>query len=237
MAGHSKWANIKHKKAAVDAKKGKVFTKLTKEITVAAKAGGGDPEGNPRLRTLLEKARAVNMPIDNTTRAIKKGTGELPGVSYEPITYEGYGPNGVAVIVECLTDNKNRTVADVRRIFTRSGGSLGETGSVSWMFEKMGVLEGKTTKNEDELLELLLDYNVNEVDLLEGMFYITCDIKSLEGVKKVLKDTGVNVEKSEIEWVAKNKIALEEAQEKKYFEFQDELEELDDVQDIYANLE
>lgn len=237
MAGHSKWANIKHKKAAVDAKKGKTFTRISKEITIAAKVGGGDPDANPRLRTLLEKAREVNMPLENTTRAIKKGTGELPGVSYEPITYEGYGPLGVAIIVECLTDNKNRTVADLRRIFSHNGGTLGETGSVNWMFENMGVIKGETTKTEDELLELLLDYNIGEISKEDNSVYITCEIKSLDEIKNLLKQQNVKVESAEIEWVAKNTIALDEEKAKKVIEFIDLVEDFDDTQNVYANLE
>lgn len=237
MAGHSKWANIKHKKAAVDAKKGKIFTRLSKEITVAAKVGGGDPEGNPRLRTLLEKAREANMPIDNTQRAIKKGTGELPGVAYESITYEGYGPCGVAIIVECLSDNKNRTVADVRRVFSHKGGSLGETNSVSWMFEKKGVLKGTTTKTEDELIEALIDYTIDTISLDANNFYITCEIKDLELVKQELKKLGALVESAEVEWVAKTTIDIDEESAKKVFDFIDELEELDDVQNVYDNIE
>lgn len=236
MAGHSKWANIKHKKAAVDAKKGKIFTRLSKEITVAAKVGGGDPEGNPRLRTLLEKAREANMPVENTQRAIKKGTGELPGVAYEAITYEGYGPCGIAVIVECLSDNKNRTVADVRRVFSHKGGSLGETGSVGWMFEKMGVVKGESNKSEDDLLELLLDYDIDQISVNDGGFYITCDIKALDAVKNVLKSNGCKVESAEVEWVATTTVEVDEESAKKVMEFLDELEELDDVQNVYDNI-
>lgn len=235
MAGHSKWANIKHRKAAVDAKRGKLFTRLSKEITIAAK-NGADPEGNPRLRTLIEKAREANMPIDNIQRAIKKGTGELPGASYEAITYEGYGPAGVAIIVECLTDNKNRTVADVRRVFTHKGGSLGETGSVSWMFEKKGVLKGATSKSEDELLEHLMDYTIDDLSVAEGNFYITCAIKDLDVVKQALKALNATIESAEIEWVAKTTMELEEQDEQKLISFLDELEALDDVQDVYNNV-
>lgn len=235
MAGHSKWANIKHKKAAMDAKRGKLFTRLSKEISIAAKING-DPDGNPRLRTLIEKAREANMPSDNINRAIKKGTGELPGVTYEAITYEGYGPHGVAVIVDTLTDNKNRTVADLRRIFSHNGGSLGETGSVNWMFEKMGVLEGSSDKSEDEILELLMEHDINNVEVTENEYYITCPIKSLEEIKKFLKDAGFKVDKSEIEWVAKTKTDLGEDQAKEVLEFLDEVEDFDDTQNVFSNL-
>jgi YebC/PmpR family DNA-binding regulatory protein len=164
MSGHSKWSSIKHKKGAADAKRGKVFTKLIKEITVAARLGGGDPNGNPRLRTAVDAAKAANMPKDNIERGIKKGTGELEGVSYEEASYEGYGPGGVAVLVECLTDKKNRTVADVKHVFERNGGSLGEPGCVAWMFEKKGlVVVDKASVDEESLLELALNAGAEDV--------------------------------------------------------------------------
>ena len=184
MSGHSHWATIKRKKEKEDAKRGQAFTKIIKEITVAAKAGGGDPTGNPRLRLLIEKARDINMPIDNINRAIKRGTGELPGVSYEAMTYEGYGPYGIAVIVDTLSDNKNRIVAELRHIFTGKGGNLGESGSVAWMFEKMGVVDVTGTINEDDLLEKLMDFDIKDVKQDGNFFTIYCDPKSLEAVKK-----------------------------------------------------
>lgn len=236
MSGHSKWANIKHKKAAVDAKRGKTFTKLIKEITVAAKVGG-KPEMNPRLKHLIEKAKNINMPADNIARAVKKGTGELPGVAYEAMTYEGYGPNGVAVIVETLTDNKNRTVAELRTFFTKRGGTVGETGSVNWMFERKGVLKGNANqKTEDDFFELLIDYNVDDISVDDGTFFVTCDPKSLDTLKKVLEDAGLKVDNAELEWVAKNTVSLNDQQSQKVIEFLDELEDLDDVQNVYANL-
>ena len=177
MSGHSKWATIKRKKAVLDSKRGKEFTKLIKEITVAARIGGGDPAANPRLRLLLEKAKEINMPLDNTTRAIKRGTGEMPGMQYEEQSYEGYGPFGTAVVVDALTDNKNRTVAELRRIFTSSGGSLAETGSVNWMFARMGVIQVSGTTSEDSLLEMLLDYDIKDISYDGEMFSITCDPK------------------------------------------------------------
>ncbi|MEX0940792.1 MAG: YebC/PmpR family DNA-binding transcriptional regulator [Candidatus Babeliales bacterium] len=237
MAGHSKWANIKHKKAAMDAKRGKAFTRITKEITVAARVGGGDLAANPRLRQLVDKARAVNMPMDNVNRAIKRGTGELPGVNYEAHLYEGYGPYGVAVIVEALTDNKNRTVADVRRLFSSSGGSLGEGGSVSWMFEKLGVVRTqKTDISEDQLLEKLLDFDVRDISRDEDTFVITCEPKSLEPIKQELESAGIVIENAELEWVANNPANLDDTQTEKAIAFLDELEEHDDVQNVYANL-
>lgn len=237
MAGHSKWKQIKHKKAILDSKRGQAFTKLIKEITVAARMGGGDPNGNARLRLLLEKAKEINMPIDNAMRAIKRGTGELPGVSYEAVMYEGYGPHGVAVIVETLTDNKNRTVADLRRAFSHKGGNLGESGSVSWMFEKMGAINTSASNlSENEMLELLLDYNINDVERDNNTFFITCDTKALDQVKQALTKAGFKIESADIEWVAKNSVELPESESQKVYDFLQELQDLDDVQNVYANL-
>lgn len=239
MSGHSKWSTIKHKKAVVDAKRGKAFTKLIKEITVAARIGGGDTSGmgNPRLRTLLEKAKAINMPMENTVRAIKKGTGELPGVNYEQFMYEGYGPDGIAVIVDVLTDNKNRTVGDLRHAFSSKGGNLAETGAVNWMFEKMGVIEGKANNlKEDDLLEMLIDFDIADISLDEGMFFITCNPKSMDAVKKVLTDKNISVESAELEWTPKTTIKLDDAASEKAVEFLSHIEDLDDVQNVYTNL-
>lgn len=236
MAGHSHWATIKHKKAKEDAKRGQAFTKLLKEITVAAKTGGGDPAGNPRLRLLMDKAKDINMPLENTTRAIKKGTGELPGVSYEEVTYEGYGPGGFAVIIDTLTDNKNRTVAELRFLFQNHNGNLGDPGAVSWMFEKLGVirLSGKTT--EDELLEMLLDYDIKNIESSEGVFTITCDPKALDAVKQVVAGKHFKIESSEIEMVANNTISLTPEQTEKAYGLLNALQDHDDVQNVYANI-
>lgn len=237
MAGHSKWHNIKHKKAASDAKKAKVFTKLIKEITVAARMGGGDPAQNPTLRTLLEKGKKVNMPQDNAIRAIKKGTGELPGVSYEAHQYEGYGPNGIAVIVDVLTDNKNRAVANIRSTFTRKGGSLAEGGAVKWMFERLGVIHGTSDMNEDDLLENLLEYDVKTIEKGDDNHYIiSCDIQALEEVKQALESLNFTVEEAEPEWVAKEKLELPDDKQDAAVEFLQAVEDLDDVQNIYTNL-
>jgi YebC/PmpR family DNA-binding regulatory protein len=237
MSGHSKWATIKRKKAVIDAKRGKAFTKIIKEISVAARVGGGDPDGNPRLRTLLDKAKALNMPVENAVRAIKKGTGELPGQSYEPCTYEGYGPNGIAVIVDALTDNKNRTVAELRHIFTAKGGNLGETGSVNWMFEKMGVIKAEGSNiSEDDLLEKLFNYEIHDIKRDENFFSIYCSVKSLEQVKQAIEKEQLKVDSAEIEWVAKNNVALPDTQSEKAVEFLTALEDLDDVQNVYTNL-
>lgn len=237
MAGHNKWSQIKHKKAKEDAKKGKIFTILIKEITMAVKEGGGDPNMNARLRTLLEKAKSVNMPIDNTKRAIKRGTGELAGADYEPFMYEGYGPHGVAVIVETLSDNKNRTIADLRHLFSRHGGSIGETGSVNWLFEKMGIIRLKDTPmSEDKLLEMFMDIDIHDIQNEDGSTTISCNPKSFDAVKKRLEEMGLTPEHAEIEWVPKNSVTLPPDQTEKAVEFLSALQELDDVQNVFANL-
>jgi YebC/PmpR family DNA-binding regulatory protein len=237
MSGHSKWSQIKRQKAVTDAKRGQKFTKLTKEITEAARAGGGDPAGNARLRLLLEKAREINMPADNAARAIKRGTGELPGVHYEQGLYEGYGPNGVAVLVEVLTENKNKAVADLRHAFIRNNGRLAEAGSVSWMFEKKGTVAAKANGHtEDELLEKLLDYEVDEIVLNNDTFHIQCSPRMLETVKKTVADLGMKPEDAEIEWVAKTPAELSESQAAAVYEFLELLEDLEDVQNVYSNL-
>ena len=236
MAGHSHWATIKHKKAKEDAKRGKVFTKLVKEITVTARVGGGDPAGNPRLRLLLEKAKSINMPLENTQRAIKKGTGELPGQQYEEITYEGYGPGGIAVIVDTLTDNKNRTVAELRRLFSENGGTLAETGAVSWMFERLGVIRVSGKTSEDALLELLMDYDIKDISQDENLFIIQTDVKSLESVKQALISAGLTVESAEIESVAKDDVPVSESKQAEAYEFLSAIEDHDDVQNVYTNM-
>jgi len=238
MSGHSKWATIKHKKAALDAKRGKIFTKIIKEITVAARTGGGDVNGNPRLRTLVDKARAVNMPLDNIQRAIKKGTGELPGQNYEAHTYEGYGPAGMAVIIEVLTDNKNKAVAELRHVFSREGGNIGETGSVNWMFERAGVIRAQGSQlNEDFLLENLLDYPIKNIDQEEDTFVVVTEPQACDKVKQAILDLGASVKEAELEWVPKTMVHLDQTQEEKALQFLDKIEDLEDVQNVYANLE
>lgn len=238
MAGHSKWKNIKRQKAVTDAQKAKVYTKLIKDITVAAREAGGDPAHNPHLRMLLEKARKANMPSENATRAIKKGTGELPGVHYEAHQYEGYGPGGIAVIIEVLTENKNRAIAETRAVFTRKGGSLGETGSVNWMFERKGVVRGTGAKiTEDTLLEALLDCNVSDIEQNDGIWTITSDPQDLECVKTALHKLNFVIDESELEWVAKNSVELtDEEKQAAAVEFLEALEDLEDVQNVYSNL-
>ena len=237
MSGHSKWATIKHKKAKEDSKRGKIFTKIIKEMTVVARDGGGDPAANPRLRDLIEKAKQANMPQDNIIRAIKKGTGELPGVNYEPITFEGYGPYGIAVIVETLTDNKNRTVASVRRLFANKGGNLGENGSVIWMFNRMGVIRTSGENlSEDSLLEMLIDYDISDINKEEECFVVTSDQKSLGMIVQKLKNEGYKIEEAELEWVAKTPMDLDDQQTEKALDFLQSLEDCDDVQNVYTNL-
>jgi len=237
MSGHSKWSTIKHKKAKEDAKRGKAFTKLIKEITVAARTGGGDPAGNPKLRLLLEKAKEINMPKENAERAIKKGTGELPGINYESITYEGYGPYGIAVMVDTLTDNKNRTVSDMRRLFSSKGGNLAENGAVSWIFEKKGVVKTLIDNiSEDELLEKLIDYNIDDINKDEGIFFITCEAKSLMEIKKAIEKIGLKVENADLEWIPKNTAQLTQEQAEKAYEFLTALDDHEDVQNVYTNL-
>jgi len=237
MSGHSKWSTIKRKKAVIDSQRGRAFTKIIKEISVAARVGGGDPGANPRLRTLLDKAKALNMPIDNATRAIKKGTGELPGTHYEAYTYEGYGPHGIAIIIETLSDNKNRTVAEFRHLFSAQGGSLGETGSVNWMFERMGVVKATGKKiTEDDLLEKLFDYEINDIEVEDDYYSIYCSVKSLDQVKQAVEKIGLKVESAEIEWVAKTTVPLSDEQSEKALEMLSALEEQEDVQNVYTNL-
>lgn len=237
MAGHSKWKQIKHKKAITDAKRGAAFTKLIKEISIAARGGGGDPTGNPRLRMLLEKAREINMPIELSQRAIKRGTGELPGVAYEQILYEGHAPHGIAVLVQVLTDNKNKAVAELRHAFTKHGGSLADVGSVSWMFEKKGEIRAAANSfTEDQLLEQLLDYDIDNITVEEGTVYVHCPIKALESVRQAVANLGLKVSNAELEWLAKNPVSLAPEQTQRVFEFLEAIEDLEDVQNVYTTL-
>ena len=237
MAGHSKWSQIKHKKAKTDAKRGQAFTKLLKEITVSARTGGGDPAGNAHLRLLLEKAKEINMPQENTVRAIKKGTGELPGVSYQERRYEGYGPDGIAVVVDALTDNTNRTVAELRRVFSTKGGTLGEAGSVSWMFEHMGVVRvipGSMT--EDELFEQLLEFEVHNIRGDQELTSVFCDAKALDLVRKALVAAGLKIESAALEWVPKSSMSIPDDALDKALDFLSTLQDHEDVQNVYTNL-
>lgn len=237
MAGHSKWANIKHKKAKEDAKRGQSFTKLIKEITVAARCGGGDPDGNPRLRQLIDKGKSINMPLDNINRAIKKGTGELPGVQYEALLYEGSGPGGMAIIIEILTDNNNRTVAEMRHIFSKYHGSLGASGAVAWMFDHLGVIRTADPKlSEDELLEALMEYDVQDISVQDDLLTITTTKTALNQVREVLVKMDIPVDHAELEWVAKNPVDLPEGKEEQAHKLLEKLEEQEDVQNLFTNL-
>ena len=236
MSGHNKWSQIKHKKAAVDAKKGKAFTRIIKEITVAAREGGGDPDANSKLRSLLDQAKALNMPQENATRAIKKGTGELPGTVYESHTYEGYGPGGIAILVETLTDNKNRTVADVRHAFSKFGGSMAEFGAVNWMFEQLGSIKSTGQATEDYLLENLIEFDIRDISKEDGTFFITCAPKELEAVKKATESLGLQISEAKLDWIAKNPMQLNEESEQKAVQLLTVLEDLDDTQDVFTNL-
>jgi YebC/PmpR family DNA-binding regulatory protein len=238
MSGHSKWATTKHKKAATDAKRGKIFTKIGKEITVAARLGGGDPDGNPRLRTAVAKAKSVSLPAENIKRAIQKGTGELPGVSYEEIVYEGYGPGGVAVIIEALTDNRNRTVSEIRNIFSKAGSNMGEAGCVSWMFHKKGYLVVNNTKaNEDQLMTLALDAGAEDMQVEDGNFVITTALSDFEKVKKALEDAAVPLDLAEITMIPQTYVKLDGKEAQQMLRLVDTLEDNDDVQNVYANFD
>jgi len=238
MSGHSKWSSIKHKKGAADAKRGRIFTKVIKEITVAARMGGGDVDGNPRLRSAVLAAKAENMPKDNIERAIKKGTGELEGVSYDEIMYEGYGPGGVAMLVECLTDNKNRTVAEVKYIFDRHGGSLGAPGCVAWIFEHKGVItfDGAGIK-EEELMEIALEAGAEDVKEEDGMFEVLTSPTDYEAVKKAFDDRKMVYKEAELTKVPKNTVKLEGKKAEQMLNIMEAFEDCDDVNHVYANFD
>ena len=238
MSGHSKWSTIKHKKGAADAKRGKVFTKVIKEITVAARIGGGDVDGNPRLRMAVMKAKSVNMPQDNVTRAIKKGTGELEGVQYEETSYEGYGPGGVAIFMEVMTDNKNRTVSEIRATLGKRGGNMGENGCVAWMFEKKGFLTAKTSeKDEDELMELVIDTGGDDMQIVEDHYEITTSVENFESVRKAVEDAGIATETAELTRIPANTVNVDEKHCKSLLRLMDELEDHDDIQKVYSNFD
>jgi YebC/PmpR family DNA-binding regulatory protein len=238
MAGHSKWKQIKHYKAAADAKRGALFTKLIREITVAARSGGGDPDGNPRLRTAIEAARAASMPKDNIERAVKKGTGELEGVSYSEITYEGFGPGGVAILVHTLTDNPTRTVADLRHKFSRAGGNLGATNSVAWMFERKGQIYIDATRfGEDAALDAALHAGAEDLKREGDQFIVTTDPASLHQVKSALESKGIAVQESEIASLPKNTVRVEGRTAEQLLKLLEEVEDLDDVQKVSANFD
>lgn len=237
MSGHSKWATIKHAKGAADAKRGQLFTKFVKEISIAAKAGG-DPDTNPRLRTAILKARAANMPNDNIERAIKKGTGELGAAVYEELIYEGYGPGGVAVLVEVLTDNKNRSAAAVRNHFTKSGGNLGATGSVSYMFKRKGVIEyDSSAVSEDELMENALEAGAEDISNEDGIISVITDPNDFANVLEALQGKGYASLSAEVSMVPDTYVTLEAEEAKKVMKMIDKLEEDEDVQNVYTNMD
>lgn len=238
MSGHSKWSTIKRKKGVTDSRRGKIFSKLIKEITVSTRTGGGDPDANPRLRTAIAAAKAENMPKDNIERAIKKGTGELEGAAYEEVYYEGYGPGGAAVLVESLTDNKNRTVADIRHVFSKAGGSLGEAGCVAWMFEKKGlfVLE-KDSTNEDTLMEVALDAGAEDIRDEEGTFEVISSTENFERVKNSLDEKALHYVLAEITMVPQNTVTLEAKDAEQMLRLMEGLEDCDDVQKAYSNFD
>ncbi len=238
MSGHSKWAGIKHKKAKVDAQRGRLFTRLIREITVSARLGGGDPAGNPRLRDAIDKAKAGNMPQDNITRAIKKGTGELEGVSYEDCIYEGYGPGGVAIFLEAVTDNRNRTTAEVRKILSKFGGNMGESGCVAWMFTKRGVIQVTAHGvDEDQLLAQALEAGAVDVQRADNTFEVVTDLKDFAAVQAALAQASLPIEQAEITMVPQSTIRLEGKVAEQVLRLMDALEEHDDVQHVYANFD
>ncbi|MCC6142788.1 MAG: YebC/PmpR family DNA-binding transcriptional regulator [Candidatus Hydrogenedentes bacterium] len=238
MSGHSKWSTIKRKKAAVDAKRGKIFSRLAKEIMVAAKIGGGDPAGNTRLRTALNLAKAANMPSDNVDRAIKKGTGELPGVIYEEQRYEGYGPGGVGIIVDILTDNKNRTVAEIRHILTKHGGSMAETGAVSWNFESKGLIViSKEGLDDDAIFEKAIEAGAEDVDTEGDMYEITTEPTELHTVTMALEEMGLKIQEAKLTMVPKTSMEVDPKQVLSVLKVMEYLEDHDDVQDVFTNMD
>lgn len=238
MAGHSKWANIKFRKERQDAKKGKIFTKLIKEITIAARSGGGDPETNPRLRSAIQNAKAANMPMKNIENAIMKGTGELPGVVYEEVAYEGYGPGGVAIYIECTTDNKNRTVSEIRHLLSKYGGNLGESGCVAWMFDKKGlILVPRESYDEEELMLLAIDAGAEDFQVEEEFYEIYTAFEDLDAVNSKLTEQGIHTESAKVTYIPQTTLHLEGKQAEQMLKMMDALEDNDDVQNVYANFD
>jgi YebC/PmpR family DNA-binding regulatory protein len=237
MAGHSKWANIKHRKGAQDAKRGKIFTKIIKELTVAARIGGGDPDANPRLRTAIDKAKQANMPKDNLDRAIKKGTGDLDGVNYEEGVFEGYGPGGVALIVDFLTDNRTRTVADVRHIFSKYGGNLGVSGSVAFLFDRKGLISFSTENDFEQIFEIALESGAEDVKDEGDVYEVMTDANNFIEVREAMAAAGLEWETAEIAMIPQNQVPLEGKQVETMLKMMDALEDNDDVQNVYANFD
>jgi|SRR5579884_3396304 YebC/PmpR family DNA-binding regulatory protein len=238
MSGHSKWATIKHKKGALDAKRGKIFTRLIKEISIAAKNGGGDPDSNPRLRTAIAAAKAENMPADNIKRAIQRGTGELPGATYEEFTLEGYGPGGVALLLDINTDNRNRTVSEIRHVFTKNGGNMAEAGAVSWMFHKKGdIVVPKAAAKEDDLMGIVLEAGAEDLKDDGENWEVLTDPSAFETVVEAVKNAGVQPATAEVAMIPQNYIKLEGAQATQMIRLVEALEEHDDVQNVHSNFD
>jgi YebC/PmpR family DNA-binding regulatory protein len=238
MSGHSKWSTIKRKKGAADAARGKVFTRLIKEITVAAKMGGGDPETNPRLRSAVQAGKGANMPSANIEKAIKKGTGELPGVVYEEVTYEGYGPGGIALFLDCMTDNKNRTVAELRHLLTKYNGSLGETGSVAWMFTKQGVISIPIKNStEDDVMMAALDAGAEDIQVDDDYISVTCQPADFEAVKKALEENDIKYDSAQISMEPSNTVKVEGKMAHSVLKLMDHLEDHEDIQNLYSNFD
>jgi YebC/PmpR family DNA-binding regulatory protein len=242
MSGHSKWATIKRKKGATDAARGRLFTRLIKEITIAARNGGGNPDANPRLRLAIQTAKSGNMPADNIKRAIQKGTGELPGVAYEEVTFEGYGPGGVAILVDVVTDNNNRTVSEMRHVFSRNNGNMGNTGSVAWMFTKKGTIGVPKTGQkfpltEDDLLGIILDAGADDMAADDHEYTITTSPQAFDAVKKALEDKGITVESAALSMVPQNMVKVTGKEAEQVLKLMEALEEHDDVQNVYANFD
>lgn len=236
MSGHSKWATIKRKKAATDSARGKVFTRIIKEITMAARQGGGDPVGNPRLRLAISSAKAANMPQENITRGIKKGTGELEGVNYEEIMYEGYAPGGIAMLIESVTDNRNRTVAELRHTINKTNGNMGESGSVSWMFERKGIITIPSQGvKEDDLMEIILEAGADDLKNEEEFFEVVTSLENFEKVRKTLESKNINMESASLQFIAKDLIALDEKSQHAVMSCIEAVEDNDDVQNVYTN--
>ena len=238
MSGHSKWSSIKHKKGAADAKRGKLFSKLIKAITVAARQGGSDPDRNPALRIAVSAAKNANMPNDNIERAVKRGTGELEGVDYEEVHYEGYGPKGIAIFIQCLTDNKNRTTAEIRNLFAKNDGNMGGAGSVSWLFEHKGliVVDAQSVK-EDELMEIAIDAGAEDFSRSGNVYEIVVSPQDYEKVKQVLTDKNISIHSSDLTYIPKSQINISSEDAKRVLKLIDALEDHDDTQNVYANFE
>jgi YebC/PmpR family DNA-binding regulatory protein len=238
MSGHSKWATIKHKKGAADAKRGKLFAKLIRQVEVAAKNGGGDPDMNPTLRTMFQKARDASVPLDTIERAIKRGTGELEGVTYEEVSYEGYAPHGVAIYVEALTDNRNRTGPEVRSTFSKLGGSMAEPGAVAWQFERKGLILVPSSVDEDELMLAALDAGADDVAMVGDMWQVTCEATLTAAVRHAIEESGIPVESSDLTMLPTSTVELDSVEAAKgVLRLIDALDDHDDVQDVYANMD